>query len=349
MDVTAQLREDYANWDTVLQDNKRILIDLEKEEKLNLQIVERQQERMKQFQREEQLTEEQAKLSPEVKAKQTGTCEMDDRTYEAFSIKKEQQEYAQRWKAGLEKGKNARISYVVTSEGELTTGQSVHFKADVTPEDAYGEIRWKVDDILGASSEFKPGYNRELRMVHAFTLPGRYDVSAGFYVNGEFVDQHMGQVTINPKPEVAEKSGLTTNNQQPVQSQPTPEKVQIVDLPYSKYWVSGMKGQEVISGYYFNMSGQRIEYQSKKIMDYNPQFPAYGLFALASLNGYHVYRTLENNKSVLIVTLLGQSGSNGKSSIPGVRSFGVKIEPDFKKARVKYVTITGKNGELELD
>lgn len=351
VDVTKQLREDYVSWDTVLQDNKRILANLEKEETLNRQIAERHKERMQQFAREEQAAENREKMSQEAKDKQANTREMDDRTYMAVSVAKEQQEYVTRWKAGLEKGKNARISYVVTTEGDLTTAQSVFFKAEVTPEDAFGEIIWKVDDATVASYEFKPGTNRELRLTYAFTEPGIYDVSAGFYVNGDLVDQHMGQVTINSKPEAGMTRSQAIMMQQFGQKpgvQPKPEKVQIVDLPYSKYWVSGLKGQEVISGYYFNMTGQRLEYQSKKLMDFNFQNPAYGLFALASLNGYHVYRTLENDKPLLVVALLGQKGTELKQTIPDVVGFEVNIAPDFSKAEIRYKTGQGISNQLVL-
>ena len=179
-------------------------------------------------------------------------------------------------------------------------------------------------------------------------------MSVTFEVEGKYVDQYLTQLTIEPNEvqKSKEKSvyiNVFNSGKPGMLKKPSKGgRVQIMDLPFSKYWVSGEEKQEIISGYYLNAAGQKKEYTSLKIADYNPAIPVYGLFALRSFNGYHVYRTIENDKPVLIIALLGQNGPSAFKKIGNVAKFEVKLQSDLSKAEVSYRTTSGNSAVIEL-
>ncbi len=358
-----KLREDFVSWSRLLDQDKNLLPRLKREAEINQQIRERHQKRMKEFEEAEKITEELRKEEEKRQAlsenekyalrKKEQELEM-SRGYEYRGFaeaerKRKANEYKEQM-AALELGKTASISYELKSEYPIYANyHSVNLKAFIIPEGAAGDIIWEVDDFVVGQQEVSR-HNPETPFNISFKNTGIHDVSVSLFVNGVFVDKHLSQITVEEDPikTTSYKRSLLLNNfgSPPYHSvvkslSKRNGRMQIVDLPYSKYWVSGLEGQEIIDGHYFNMSGQKKEYKSLKIMDYNSSNPLYGFFALTSFNGYHVYRTMENNIPCLIVTLLSANGPEEKENISNVLEFEVIIAQNYSKADIKYKTKTG--------
>ena len=352
--VCKQIRADYLTLDYVKDENGRLIKTLEKELKVNNEIRKRQKIRMEQFAKADAY--EKQKQDPAFKEKERNNSrEADDNAAMAMSLLKERQSNVAYLRKGYEIGKNATVHFVVNPKSTLVTGWNVLMTAGLKPENALGDLIWKVDDLVVGHNELTSGKEDQRRFSYVFYTPGIYDVSVTLEVEGKYVDKYLTQITIEPgntwkaKEKTVNIELMNARNPMLLKKPSGNKKVQIVDFPYAKYWVSGAKGKEIISGFYLNQLGQKKEYTSLKIADYNPALPTYGLFALRSLNGYHVYRTFENDKPVLTIAFLKQTGPEIFKQIENVASFDVKIAPDFSKATINYITSAGNKSTVELE
>lgn len=354
--VTKQIRADYLTLDNVKDENKKFINILEKELKVNNDIRARQKKRMEEFAKAEAFAKTEEKAKAEGK-QDNYSREGDERDskFMAQMIGRENKALADYIKKGYAIGKNANVSFTVDPGSKLISGWSVLMIADLKPAEALGELVWKVDDFVVGHNDVTTSRVDARKFAYIFDTPGIYDVSVTFEVEGKYVDQYLTQLKIEPNAvqKGKEKSFSISvfNPNQPLKLKKSSKdkRVQIMDLPFAKYWVSGAEKQEIISGYYLNGAGKKNEYTSLKIADYNPAIPVYGLFGLRSFNGYHVYRTFENDKPVLIITLLGQNGPAEFKRVDNVAKFEVKLASDLSKATVSYKTTGGSSSAITLE
>ena len=83
-----------------------------------------------------------------------------------------------------------------------------------------------------------------------------------------------------------------------LKKEPAPEgekKQLVIDLPYCKYWIVHKNHKPYMTGYYQTSSGQKINYISLPIANYDKGFPAAGMVVTKGGTGYHVYCTAKHN------------------------------------------------------
>ncbi len=199
---------------------------------------------------------------------------------------------------------NATIYIDSSDSRQVTAGKPASFTARVDPASVRGTIKWTLDDRLIATSGSSTSSHR---MTKTFSTPGVYDMQVCLYVPGEssYHDCYMDQVRVKPEeypkeqqeqqdfsssaPAAARPAPADTSASQAYPSSLEGQKTVAVDLPCCKYWAVHQNGKVYLTGHYFTLQGQKVEYTSESIRDYNPAFPNAGMSITASGTGYHIY------------------------------------------------------------